>query len=249
MVIEGEKISPLFKFKCELIANGKNSGSYNMDFDYARVHQVGKGDRLPMFRLYGWEPWAVSLGAHQKETDFDLNLLRKFGFDLVRRPTGGRAVLHANELTYSFVGTLDGELTTVDVYRELHYFIVRVLNSIGLPNLSFEKVQTNFKDFYQREIVSLSCFASSARYEVEWNGKKIVGSAQRLFGNTLLQHGSILLNKGYEMLADVANLEDEEQRSLLRNYILSHSISISEIKNEEVTFESVVHAFIKFLTL
>lgn len=243
MVVSGKKISELFDFDVEVVIDGHRDGSYNMDFDFRRTQEVESGKALPMIRFYGWKPWTVSLGANQKESDFDPDRLKEFGFGLVRRPTGGRAVLHANELTYSFVCPLDNGLKAQDVYRELHIFLVKGLQELGAKELGFEKSQMNFSEFYKREVVSISCFASSARYEIEWKGKKIVGSAQRVFGKTLLQHGSILLGPGYELIAEVARLKDEMAREILRNHIKNHSISIEEIIGRKVQYEKAVDVF------
>jgi len=104
-------------------------------------------------------------------------------------------------------------------------------------NLEFVKSQPNFRDFYQKSISAASCFASSARYEIEFEGKKVVGSAQRVFGDVLLQHGSILLGKGHNLLPDLMNCRNEEIREMIRKEIESHSISISEICNREISYE------------
>ncbi len=248
MIIDGNKISKLFEFEIEVVEDGLLDGKINMDKDYQRTLEVGEGKALPMIRFYGWQPWTVSLGASQKPSDIDPERLRQFGFNMVVRPTGGRAVLHGNELTYSIVVPLNNNYTAADIYREVHIFLVKGLEALGVEGLSFEKAQPNFREFYQRNIVSVSCFASSARYEIEWEGKKIVGSAQRVFGNTVLQHGSILLGKGYELLADVVNLRSEDFRSNLKEYIISHSISVSEILNKEVTFEQAKSAFLNLLS-
>lgn len=246
-IINGKIISPLFDFDVEIIFDGFNSGIYNMHFDEKRALLLEDGQTLPMLRFYGWQPLTVSLGANQKESDFDYAKLKEYGFDLVRRPTGGRAVLHANELTYSFVCKIKPELKPQDVYREIHIFLVKGLRKLGVNDLSFEKSQPDFKDFYKRETASISCFASSARYEIEWHGKKIVGSAQRVIGNTLLQHGSILLGKGYELLAEVANLPNNDAREHMRNYIKSHSISLSEIVGKEIEYSQAICIFSNLL--
>lgn len=247
MIVLGKRISDLFDFEVELVFDTYRTGQYNMDFDFQRTMQHEEGKALPMLRFYGWKPWAISLGANQKESDFNFEKLKEFGFDLVRRPTGGRAVLHGNEITYSFVCPLKNGIKPQDAYREIHFFLVKGLRMLGTEELGFEKAQTNFNEFYKREAVSISCFASSARYEIEWKGKKIVGSAQRVFGGTLLQHGSILLGPGYELIAEVANLKDETAREILRNHIKNHSISIAEIIGKNVTFEQAMETFKQLL--
>ncbi len=247
MVVDGQKISELFEEDFEVIDDGLADGNRNMEIDYQRVILVEEKRSLPALRFYGWKPWAISIGANQKIEDFNSSKLREYGIDIVRRPTGGRAVLHANELTYSVVMNVNGNLTPQDIYREVHLFIVRGLSRLGVEDLTFEKAQPNFREYYKREISAVSCFASSARYEIEWNGRKIVGSAQRLVGKTLLQHGSILLGRGYELLPELTNLPSEEMKKNLREHIENHSISIGEIIGKEISFNQAKQAFMDIL--
>lgn len=236
MIIPSKQISKLFDFDVEVIFDGFHEGKYNMEFDWQRTIAHEAKDAIPMLRFYGWEPWAVSLGANQSEEDFDIELCTQYGIDIVRRPTGGRAVLHARELTYSFVIPVNINYNPKEAYREIHFFLLQGLNLLGLTGLNFQKAQPNLNEFYKRKIVSVSCFASSARYEIEWEGKKIVGSAQRVYGNTLLQHGSILLSKGYEQIAKLVKVDNEVHREHLQKFIENHSISIGEILGREITF-------------
>lgn len=247
MILPGKFISNIFDFDIEIIFDNPSKGQINMDIDWERTIANNNGYAIPMLRFYGWKPFAISLGANQKETDFDLEKCKRKGFDLVRRPTGGRAVLHSKELTYSFVIPINGKYNPKDAYREIHIFLLRGLQQLGVKDLYFEKSQVNLNEFYHREIASVSCFATSARYEIEWDGKKIVGSAQRVFGNTLLQHGSILLWKGYEQLAEVVKVSSEDLRNHLRKYIKKHSISVGEILGREITFEEATNVFKEIL--
>lgn len=237
MIISGKQISKFFDFDIEVIFDGLCKGKYNMDFDWQRTIAHETNNALPMLRFYGWKPWAVSLGANQFEEDFDKELCAQYEIDIVRRPTGGRAVLHARELTYSFVIPVNTNYNAKEAYREIHFFLLRGLNLFGVNGLYFQKAQPDLNDFYKREIASVSCFASSARYEIEWNGKKIVGSAQRVYGNTLLQHGSILLWKGYEQIAELVKVANADHREHLQKYIQNHSISVGEILGREITFD------------
>lgn len=237
MIIQGKQISKLFDFNIEVIFDGLREGKYNMEFDWQRTIAHETNNAVPMLRFYGWKPWAVSLGANQSEKDFDRELCTQYGIDIVRRPTGGRAVLHARELTYSFVIPVNKNYNAKEAYREIHFFLLKGLNLLGVKGLYFQKVQPNLNEFYKLEIASVSCFASSARYEIEWEGKKIVGSAQRVYGNTLLQHGSILLWKGYEQIAELVKVANEVHRGHLQKHIQNHSISIGEILGREINFD------------
>ena len=246
-IINGKKINNLFSGPFEFIDTGFSDGDFNMKFDYDRTMAVSEDNALPMFRLYGWNPWTVSLGYNQKEEDIDKSRLEKKGFGLVRRPTGGRAVLHADEITYSVVLNLPENYTAQDAYRDIHIVLADGLRNLGAPDLGFEKSQPDFADLYKKQGISVSCFASSARFEIEWKNKKIVGSAQRLFGRTLLQHGSILLAPGHEQLSEVAAMKDESKRKILYEYTKSHSVTMTEICNRRIRYEEAAKSILNSL--
>ncbi|MFP4528327.1 MAG: biotin/lipoate A/B protein ligase family protein [Candidatus Kapaibacterium sp.] len=228
--------SDFFGGEYDLVVHGPREGRYNMDFDYGRTLEVQKGAARPMFRLYGWEPWTVSLGANQKAEDIDADECKRLGFGLVRRPTGGRAVLHADELTYSVVMSIPEKLTVHDIYRRVHEVLVDAFAGLGCE-LEFEKAQADFRRHYRQSGMSAACFASSARYEIEWQGRKIVGSAQRRFGDVLLQHGSILLGPGHERLADVIAGKGERTRMVLKSFMESHAATLSQAAGRQIGFE------------
>ena len=236
-IIENKKFHHLFGDRFEFVDSGFNNGDYNMNFDFERVGLLNNNDALPIFRLYGWNPWTVSLGANQKSDDINEELCRKEGFAIIRRPTGGRAVLHAYEITYCVVLKIPDKFTVHDVYKEIHTILLEGLKQLGCDSLDFGKSQADFKNFYQNKTLSVSCFASTARYEIEYQGRKLVGSAQHNYNGVLLQHGSILIGPGHEKIADVANLKSEEDRQVLKRYILKHSATINEVADRELTYD------------
>ncbi len=242
IIIENTKLNELFGPQFEFIADGFHDGEYNMKFDLDRTMGLVHKECLPLFRLYAWNPWTVSLGANQKEQDINMDLLKQKEFALVRRPTGGRAVLHAHEITYSAVLNIPKGMTVQDAYRDIHMIIISSLRRMGADSLDFEKSQADFLDFYKNKTLSMSCFASSARYEVEYEGRKIVGSAQKTYNNTLLQHGSILIGQGHEQIAEIANLQSAKERSILRNFIIKHSATIEEILGRNVEYTECENA-------
>ncbi len=245
MIVKDSKWSEIFGDEFEVLDTGFNEGRYNMDFDFKRTVDLTKNKTIPMFRLYAWNPWTVSLGFNQKESDIDLLSLKNKGFGLVRRPTGGRAVLHANEITYAVVTKILPNKSPQDLYKEIHNLLMEGFKKLNPIGLSFEKSQLNFNEFYKKEpSLSISCFASSARYEIEFNDRKVVGSAQRVFGDVLLQHGSILLDNGHEQLADVSIVANEEKRDKLKKYIIDHSATLSEVCNRNISYEEIASAII-----
>ncbi len=220
---------------CAVVVDEAKSGAHNMCFDSEYLKNMQEDASLPpLLRLYSWQPFAVSLGRHQKETDVNAAACKKNGFDIVRRPTGGRAVLHAKEITYSLHIRLDVASHPQDIYRDIHLWIANGLEKLGASEIEFARHQPDFRKEYS-SMRSAACFASSAKYELLWHGRKLVGSAQRIAGNILLQHGSILLASGHEEIVNVLNIDDES-RSDLRSYLLDASVALDEITGMEYRF-------------
>ena len=204
-------------------------GADNMRRDEEHCSALQTSPTSSVFiRLYSWFPRCLSLGANQRESDVDAESLRRRGIDCVRRATGGRAVLHAEELTYSVVMCLSSQITARDVYRVSHHIIRDALQELGAHDIVFQKTQTDFAARYRTAGDSVSCFTSAARSELLWNNRKVVGSAQRVQAGVLLQHGSILLCDAHLELADCLALTDNERRAL-RDSMLCHSVSMHEI--------------------
>jgi lipoate-protein ligase A len=129
-----------------------------------------------------------------------------------------------------------------DCYRDIHTFLVEGLRALGCRELEFEKSQPDLKSFYENQTLSVSCFASAARYEIEYKRRKLVGSAQHNSNGILLQHGSILIGDGHEQLADVANLKSDKERQILKRYILKHSATIEEVLGRHTDYHEVAEA-------
>lgn len=226
--------------KYRLIIDPPSEGLFNMERDLELLKNFSDND-TPIFRLYSWNPWCLSLGYNQKDDTILKDKLVTDGYQIVRRPTGGRAVFHANELTYSVVTTLDSTRTKDYLYQEIHTIIAEVLRSISLE-VDFVKTNPDFKNFYKSDERSVSCFASSARYELTFENKKIVGSAQRVFGSKLLQHGSILIDYGFERIADYVT-EDSVKAERLKDFTLKSAIPINAISQTKVTAKSLIESF------
>jgi len=198
------------------------SGTFNMEADHALAREMTKTLRQPLLRFFTWKPYCISLGYHQKPEEIDIDLCRQQDIDLVRRPTGGRAILHAEELTYSVVYPFE-KIDVTNFYRLVHSPFVRALQDLGI-GAEFEKTHADFRQFYKTE-ESQACFATSAQNEVEIAGKKLIGSAQRIYEKAILQHGSVLLGKKHEELVDFLKLSaDSKER--MREYIRNHTATI-----------------------
>ncbi len=170
-----------------ILIDGAGDGATNMARDAALLDEHRPGDP-PVLRLYRWRPFAVSYGWHQSPDGFDAAAVAAAGYGLVRRPTGGRAILHADELTYAVVGTSPSDLfgaTLHGTYLRINEALLLFLRDLGLPaDVSGGESRGDAR--------GLVCFKSAGRHEINVRGRKLVGSAQRRRGDVFLQHGSIL---------------------------------------------------------
>ncbi len=176
-----------------------HAGKYNMDFDELLLNKAIETHlKSPILRFYGWEPSCVSLGRNQDESHVNKDYCQKAGIDIVRRLTGGRALLHANELTYSFVCPFDflshGE-TIIQSYKEISGAIALGFEELGIKAEfpTQKKASTKFE----------YCMSLATGADLSFQGKKIVGSAQFRKQGYILQHGSILLDYNPQIISNI----------------------------------------------
>lgn len=178
--------------------DGPRPGAVNMSVDARLLAERRPGDD-PVLRLYRWSPWCVSHGHHQSPDDFDRDALAARGWDLAARPTGGRAILHAQELTYSVAGDAEGDLfgsTLHGAYMRINEALTAFLRGLGLePDISEGESLA--------EARGVVCFQTAGRHEITVGGRKIIGSAQRRTRTSFLQHGSILAGPAHVDLLEV----------------------------------------------
>ncbi|MFQ3599356.1 MAG: lipoate--protein ligase family protein, partial [Chloroherpetonaceae bacterium] len=233
-------------------------GTFHMQLDEwlaEGFEQIGVSEDAMILRLYQWSPPAISIGYHQREKEFDIERLNADGIDLCRRPTGGRAVFHIEDLTYSVV--MKATKSNAEHYADIHHALQHALQQVGLQ-AEFQKQQTDFRARYEKP-ESLSCFTASARYELEVNEKKIVGSAQRRFADTLLQHGSLMCSAKHKQLVKYLLLSDSAKQQMQKDLdekTTSVEESLGSCPNFEALkravlwgFEQQFHAPIKLLDL
>ncbi len=199
-----------------------------MQTDHFLAREMYRNLDKPLLRFYAWTPFCISLGYHQNALDIDQDLCQKRGIDLVYRPTGGKAILHATELTYSVIYPYTGmDVTTI--YRLIHLPFVKALQNLGIP-AEFKSVQPDLRKAYKTDQAKL-CFANSAKYEVEIAGKKLIGSAQRIYKKAILQHGSVLLGSEHESIVEFLKM-NTRSKQMMKNYIKSHTTNIWQYKKE-----------------
>jgi lipoate-protein ligase A len=210
-----------------------------MELDAALARALDDGLIPPTIRFYGWRPHALSLGFHQDEEDVDAALLRHSGIDLVRRPTGGKAILHAHEATYCAVVPLEGTSPRA-VYTFINACLIRGLALLGV-RAELSEAGDDLRTLY-RDAASLPCFTSSARSELLVAGRKLVGSAQRKIGGVVLQHGSVLIGPEHRAIAGLLAPRIRDARAAVERDLEAKTTEIESILGRSVTFDEVVRA-------
>jgi len=199
-----------------LIDSGKGDASYNMALDEALALSVRKGESLPVLRFYGWESPSVTIGCFQRVSDIDHEYCSSQGIPVVRRPTGGRAVLHGSELTYSLsartdIGPFSGGLR--NSYLKISAAFQQAFQALGLraePQLHSEKGAVLSR--------SSLCFGSGSLGEIMVNNVKAVGSAQKRWRDSMLQQGSVPFLQDEERTKRICtagrNVSNDNQRGM-----------------------------------
>ncbi|MHB9039857.1 MAG: lipoate--protein ligase family protein [Melioribacteraceae bacterium] len=220
-----------------LIDSGANTGAYNMEFDLGLAHKCNPEEAY--FRIYRWNPYCISLGANQSFDDINLLKTNQDGIDVVKRPTGGRAILHAEELTYSVILPFNYKFSPREIYFKISKALMRGLEIYNplLANSELENHQPDFPKLLE-EPSGVLCFASTAKNEVKFNGKKLIGSAQRKLNNVVLQHGSILCGTFHRKLVDYLNCDDETRRTLSFD-LTEKTTELQTIMNEEIDYQKL----------
>ena len=205
----GETMS--FKFsKIRTLETGYNSGPWNMALDEVLMNCINYHN-MPILRIYGWQPPTVSIGYFQSlDEEVDIKRCRQMGIDVVRRITGGGAVLHESELTYSFITNVYPK-NIMESYNLICDAIVISVNKLGF-NAKFAPLN-----------------------DIIVNGKKVSGNAQTRKKDTLLQHGTILLNVNVEKMFSVLKVPSEKVKDKMIEDVKGRVMGLNK------TFEQVAY--------
>lgn len=222
-----------------LIRSSPQDGITNMATDQAIMEAVGDGRVLPTLRLYGWQPPCLSLGYAQSSQDVDESRLQSKGWMLVRRPTGGRAILHTDELTYSISLPQDNPLVEGDIitsYRRLTEGLQRGLEMLGLDSES-QRQPSNRAN-------SAVCFETPSHYEITVAGKKLIGSAQVRRQKGVMQHGSLPLCGDMTRICDVLAYPDEFAREEAKEKVMARTTTLEKALGKLISWETATDAIV-----
>jgi lipoate-protein ligase A len=213
-------------FDFRLIFDGDHDGAANMARDEAISRAVSAGTQPPTLRFYGWVPPAISLGQSQRISSVNEVACKEAGVGIVRRATGGLAILHTDELTYSIALPIAHSLAEGDVmtsYRRIADAIVEALKRLGVSDANADRVAKEDK------AKGPVCFEAPSDYEVVGGGKKLVGSAQWRRVDGVLQHGSLPLfgdiARVCALLVAAPSMEKVREHAATLKDVLGHEVS------------------------
>ena len=226
-----------------LILDPPAPGAWNMAVDEAILNAATRGDVPPTLRLYAWNPACLSLGYAQPISDVDEKRLEEFGWDMVRRPTGGRAILHTDELTYSVCGPEHEPVLSGDIlssYKRLSAAILAALEHIGVGVQALPQ---------EKNPVSKTpepvCFEIPSNYEITANGKKLVGSAQARRQGGVLQHGTLPLYGDLARIVQVLRFPNPVSRAQAAERLLDRATTIQTALGRLVDWQLAADSFIR----
>ena len=218
-------------------------GAWNMAVDESILEHVqpGRGESLPTLRLYAWDPACLSLGHAQPFADVDMVRLKGHDWDVVRRATGGRAILHTDELTYSVIGSVEEPVLAggvLESYNRLAQALLLAIKNLELPvEMKEGKADGNTTP-------NPVCFEVPSTYEITVNGKKLIGSAQARKKEGVLQHGSLPLTGDLSRICQALAFENETAREEAANRLLARATTVESALGRAVRWETAASAFI-----
>ena len=233
----GEVVTETWGF----IDSGHESPAFNMALDELMLDWLSTGKIGPTIRFYGWSPAGISIGRFQDATKkIDFQQAADYGVEIVRRQTGGRAVLHDEELTYS-VAVPETHPAMPRSVKEAYLVISKGLLA-GYRELGIN-AEFAIPESSKEKTDSAVCFDKSSWYELLVNGKKAAGSAQMRRKGVILQHGSVPIETNTTKLFDLFSYPSLEIKQNARQAFKGKAISINEAAGKSFHFDEVKAAF------
>lgn len=222
-----------------LIDETPRAGAWNMAVDEALMESVASGSSPATLRMYMWDPPCLSLGKRQPLSGVDLGRCQRDGVDVVRRATGGWAILHTDELTYSITVRPDdprADGAILDAYRKLSQGLVLGLSLLGAPAVMNPVAMGGTQN------LSAACFEVASAYEITVGQRKLIGSAQTRPSCQVLQHGSLPLYGDIARVTDYLWFDSEQGRRELRDHLRERATTLSDALGRPITFHEVARA-------
>jgi lipoyl(octanoyl) transferase len=222
-----------------LLEREPRTGAWNMALDEAIMDAVAEGAAPPTLRLYQWAPPCLSLGRRQPLEGVDLAQLHADGCDAVRRATGGWAILHTDELTYSVALTPDDPRANgpiLDAYRKLSAGLVAGLGLLGVA------AQMKPASAGGTHNLTAACFEIPSAYEITAQGRKLIGSAQARPNGRVLQHGSLPLVGDIARVTRYLTFADAAQRAALASHLRERAATLSAVAGRAIPFAEAADA-------
>jgi len=228
-----------------------------MAVDEAILEHIYRGESQPTLRLYAWNPPCLSLGHAQPFADVDMARLKANGWEVVRRLTGGRAILHTDELTYSVAGSAEEPILAggvLESYNRLAQALLYAVRELGLhveikEHVGHASSVTNSTggESHAKSVTYVNpiCFEVPSTYEITVHGKKLIGSAQARKKEGVLQHGSLPLKGDLARICQALVFKDEAARENAARRLLTRAATVESVLGVETAWETAAQAFVK----
>jgi lipoate-protein ligase A len=222
-----------FKHPFRLLSTGFHTGFYNMGLDEALLEAVSSGASLPVLRFYGWKPATVTLGYFQSlEDEIDKAACFRHGVDIVRRITGGGAVFHQAEVTYSIILPVTHPLAGATILESYHILCAGITRGLSLLDIDSEFSGIN-------DIIAMP---GDAKTGVHAEGRKISGNAQTRRHGCVLQHGTILLDSDIDLMFELLKVPNEKLKDKLIRDVKERVTSLNALLGRDVPFDEATDA-------
>ncbi len=213
------------------------NGPLNMATDQAIMESVGAGRVPTTLRFYRWHPPCLSLGYGQRSGEADLDRLQANGWDIVRRATGGKAIVHTDELTYSVALPKAAPLVAGDIVASYRRLSQALLTGLAKLNVAAQSTSAEAAG----KPIGPVCFEVPSNYEITVGGRKLIGSAQVRRHGAVLQHGSIPLAGDITRICEVLVFPTEYERTLAKQRVLGRAITVEEALGTQVSWGEAAH--------
>ena len=227
--------------KWRLIITPAGSGAWNMALDEALLRSVAEGSAPTTLRMYDWHPTTLTLGFAQPAADVDTDSMNAEGWDLVRRPTGGSAVLHVDELTYALTARAYEPLLSeglLESYRKISQALLAGLNRLSVSAVG-DRTSGKSSSAKQRNPV---CFETPSNYEITSQGKKLIGSAQARKYGGILQHGTLPLHGDITRVTRALKFPTPEDRNAAAARLTARASTLESVLGYVPEWTSVAEA-------